>query len=1119
MSAQFTIRAVQTSCVETLMQRFNIPRFVATILVARGITTPDEAQHFLNPSLQRDWHNPYDIPEMQSAVDVIEQALHDNKRIVVFGDFDVDGLSATALLTRALRDLGAQVDPFIPRRIEEGYALSDAAFQRMNALQPQLVITVDCGISCKNEVDELLKAGIDVVITDHHEPSDQVPVGVPVVDPKCVEQCPSAILAGAGVALKLVQVLGARFGKPNLWLDYIDFATLGTIADLMPMVAENRALVYEGLQCLNTRMRPCFVALLESAGQLNEKLNSTNISYSIIPRLNATGRMGDSQKGLDILLCDSLDEARELARGIEQLNEQRRSVEMELSEMARVQADEVYHGQRALVVAGENWHEGVKGIVASRLTRAYGVPSILFSIDGDLARGSGRSVGSVNLFKALEACDSLLVKYGGHEAAVGLTLHVRDLPAFTQQLCAYMDTLEQDKFHPRITVDAAVSLDELTFENVEMLEHLAPFGQENKPPLLIAQNVSLTNMRAVGADKSHLSCILSDGINRVAGIMFHCSDIQSLLNTTTLVSAAFEVQIDEWRGKRSIKAMLKSVAPAVACRALEACLDPKNVQFVSNLYATSDEELCTLAPESPALLEENEQQRVKNRHVWQTRAQTHPQQLEAAIIEALIGAHSLHESQQQVLEKLDQGLSVFAVMATGRGKSLTFQVYAALKALRDHQASLFIYPLRALIADQAYHLENALSPFGISVQVLSGESSPEERKRIYDSLQSGMCDIVLTTPEYLEFHAQELGKSGRISFVVVDEAHHIGMARAGKRPAYANLGEHIACLGNVQLLALTATADGVIARDIARELNITACVFDQTQRQNLHIIDKRDIRDKEEYLANLVAQGEKTVIYVSTREQSVLLARSLRARVPQLALLIGFYNAGLSRRERIRVEQLFRTGSLTVLVSTSAFGEGVNIGDITHVVLYGMPYNDIEFNQMSGRAGRNGAAAYVHLVFGRADINVNQEILAGVTPNRDRLARIYRFLAYKQRHAESGAFSLTLADIATESSDNKTHITSAMVECALAVFRELGLIECRRVFASGEDVRHIRVLPGVSREKLTNSARYCEGLEEKEAFEDYRVHIMQAPAQFFQDKISRPILPSCAHLTGNFGKV
>ena len=537
MPAQFNIRAADPARTAEFQQALGLPRFIAATLAARGIADVEEARAFLSPSLDRDWLNPYDIPGIGEVADLLEEALRERRHVVVFGDFDLDGISATTVLTRGLRALGGKATPFIPRRFEEGYGITAAAYGRLKKLEPDVIVTVDCGIACKEEVAAIVADGVAVAITDHHEAAELVPEGVPVADPKMDERCESAILAGVGVALKLVQILGARFGYPHLWRSYTDLATLGTVADLMPMRGENRALVAEGLARMNENPRPCIAALIGTCG-CTGPLTATNLSFSLIPRLNAAGRMGDASLALDLLMSDSFSDACALAERLEEVNAQRRAIEAELSETAKARAAETYHGQRALVVWGEGWHEGVKGIVASRLVNLYGVPAMLFTIDGDEARGSGRSVGAVNLFAAVESAADLVTRFGGHEAAVGVTVPAANLPAFAERLAAYMDALPEDDFHPRVDVDACVTLSELTLPAVEALDVLAPFGQENPVPTYLARNVTLASCRAVGADKNHFSCTLSDGRCSVSGIMFHCPSIEALLGTESVVDAA-----------------------------------------------------------------------------------------------------------------------------------------------------------------------------------------------------------------------------------------------------------------------------------------------------------------------------------------------------------------------------------------------------------------------------------------------------------------------------------------------------------------------------------------------------------------------------------------------------
>ena len=1107
MASHFKIKSADPRAVEQLQQGLGLPAFVATSLAARGITSVEKARSFFNPSLDYDWRNPYDIPGLAEVVDSLEQAIYENKRIVVFGDFDVDGVSATAVMTRGLRYLGAQsVTPFIPRRFEEGYAITPAAIERLMQYKPDLVVTVDCGISCKNEVAQLLDLGVEVLITDHHEPSDLVPENVPVCDPKLDSENPSCILAGAGVALKVIQALGARFGLPHLWREYTDLASLGTIADLMPMIDENRALVTDGIRYINQSPRPSISALLTQAQALDRKVEAHNLSFSIIPRLNASGRMGDAMLALEVLLCDDYEQACIKASQLESVNNYRREVEAELAECAIERAEEVYDGQRALVVAGEGWHEGVKGIVASRLVGMYGVPCLLFTIDGNEARGSGRSVGQINLFKAVESCSDLLSRFGGHEAAVGVTLPLENLEEFNRRLCEYMQTLPPDSFHPRLDIDACINLSEVTIETVEMLGKLAPFGQQNPMPLFLAQGITLAQPRAVGVEKNHLSCMLSDGANQVAGIMFRCREIESLLKCSSVVDAAFTLQVDEWRGRRNTKAMLKAVTPVKPCSALEACLGEDARNFVAGLYAESDEELCAdCVPQdlvsSEVLLE--------RKQMWQNLAQKDPALFMEKLTEEFIGSNALHKAQRDALEKLEQGKSLLAVLATGRGKSLIFQLHAIRQAIMQQTQSVFVYPLRALIADQEYYLNQNLLKFGLQAAILNGETSPDERMRVMEDIKSNTCNIVLTTPEYLNLHVSDFAAVGKFDFVVVDEAHHIGLAKAGSRPAYAHLGKTLEAFDSPQVLALTATADTQVAKDIMETLKLDDAIFDTTKRENLEVDDQRNLRNRDDYIANMLAFGEKTVIYTNSREAAVALARNLRKRLPHLALAIGFYHAGLSREERKRIEEMFRKGMLRVLVSTSAFGEGVNIPDIRHVILYHVPFNETEFNQMSGRAGRDGKKAVVHVLCGRADADLNKHILQTATPDHDSMAGLYRCLRAMQKESKDEYFAISEEELAKKASSSllAPAFSSVSAACALTVFEELDLIDIQQVYYEGVLIKKARLDMQASKVQLADSVRYQEGLDEQEIFADFKTWLFKSNAKSLRERIISPIVP------------
>ncbi|MGN0302282.1 MAG: DEAD/DEAH box helicase, partial [Anaerotardibacter sp.] len=743
--------------------------------------------------------------------------------------------------------------------------------------------------------------------------------------------------------------------------------------------------------------------------------------------------------------------------------------------------------------------------------------------------------GQINLFKAIESCSDLLTRFGGHEAAVGVTLPTRNLQEFYKRLCAYMDALPDEAFRPRIEVDAEVDLSELTIENVSKLDILAPFGQENPTPKFLAHNVLLVQGRAVGVDKNHLSCTLTNGQANLSSIMFHCETIKELLACDSVLDAVFELQIDQWRNRKTVKAVLSSLTPVEPCPAMDFYFNQEDVQFVSQLVADFDESTesfdesfsCKEKGSSCICGEDTNNCTCQDKRACWEAIANDTQALHDALVTSFIGNNALHTSQMEALSILDKGESLLTVMGTGRGKSLIFHLHAASLALQGKGTSIFIYPLRALISDQAFHLKRMLGSMGLTVSVLTGESTPRQRKEAMEALRHNEVDILLTTPEYLHYHVDDF-EGVKIAFVAVDEAHHVGQSRQGYRPCYGQLDKTLAKLHSPQVLALSATVNDIIADSVRNTFTIRNTVCDDHIRDNLQIDDCRNIKKRDGYLMKIVSQGEKTIIYVNSRMESIMLVRKLRTLLPQIAPQIGFYNAGLSRLERTKVEGLFRDTTLCVLVATSAFGEGVNIPNVRHVVFYHMPFNEVEFNQMAGRAGRDNQTAYVHLLFGKQDANINQAILNESTPSHEDMGQIYRYIRSLQRTCSEQYFETTTESIALgfNQAFPSFSIASKQVECALSVFNELGLIELSQdktlQYAEEKNLSFseqntptidlsasfkIHVVDYKGKVELINSVRYSEGVGELEDFLSFKNWVLKASSKGLEDHIRKPMLP------------
>lgn len=1118
---------------EQLSASLGVAPLVARIMVAHGIRSAEEGRLFLTPSLERDWADPLIIPGMAEVADRVERAVRIGEPIAVFGDFDVDGITSTCLLTEALRDLGARVQPFIPHRFDEGYGLTCQALDRVTeACSPSLVITVDNGIAARDEVGYLIERGIDIVVTDHHEPADLVPEGIPVTDPKMDACGPSRELAGAGVALKLVQVLGERLGKPNLWRAYTEVAALGTVSDMMPLTPENRALVADGIAHMRTSTRPGYVALAAVTRTDLSTITADALSFSLIPRLNAAGRMADPALALGLLMARDANEAARLASSLEQINQERRAIEAELTAQAEAIVEKTYDGGRAIVVGGEGWHEGVKGIVASRLVNRFHVPALLFSIEDGIARGSGRSVGTVNLFEAVEKCSDLLIRFGGHAGAVGVTCRAENLDVLRERLSAVLEELPVEDFEDRGEVAATVRLSELDIDTIRQIGMLEPFGQGNKVPLLAACGVTMCDRAVVGKTGDHMRFVATDGASSVPAIMFRVPQIEELVNCDTVVDLVFEAIAESWQGRVKPKLMIKDILcrscddgiggagvqaidasagesePAAGSAVNSSAVDAVPVAVAAapapatRSAAVSADGLGSVAPmrEAPAAVDMERRAAL---------ARLPYDQLTRSLIHALIGSATPHRAQLEALDALKCGRSTLAVMGTGRGKSLVFHVHAMREAVLNGRSSVFVYPLRALVSDQAFHLTSSLAKLGARVGVLTGETPMAARDRLFGQLSSGRLDIVLTTPEFLSIHRDRFAAARRIGFVVIDEAHHMAGAKGGDRSSYLDMPAILDALGVPRVLAATATASSDVAAEICRLARIDTVVVDSAVRENLEVDDERDVASRENRLVSIVAGGEKCVVYVNSRDQSIALCRTLRRRVPELGARIAFYNAGLSRAERASVESAFRAGELTCIVSTSAFGEGVNLPDIRHVVLYHMPFGSIEFNQMSGRAGRDGSPARIHLLYSRRDARINERLLDAAAPERGELVTLYRALQtmWRRGHGGGGASALHASDLDIAQMclaiDARTPVDERAVPSGLAIFEELGFA---RVQDDGRE-RRIEMVENPGHVDLDRSIRYLEGIHARMEFSAFRDWALTASARDMLARINRPITP------------
>ena len=562
----------QTDCaaVERLTDA-GYPYLVSSVLASRGVSCPEQATEFLTQETTL-VHSPFLMKDMDKAVARIDRALSDGERIAIFGDYDVDGITATCIMVDYLKGRGADVVHYIPRRIEDGYGLSCEAIEGLRRGGATLLVTVDCGITGVEEVAYARSIGMDVVVTDHHECKETLPVAAAVVDPRRTDcEYPFKHLAGCGVALKLVLALGGPDREEALFSRYCTLAAIGTVADVMQMTGENRTIVSRGLASLDRSDFIGLHALLKEAGLAGREISSVQIGFVLAPRINAAGRMGAADMAADLLLCQDAAQAEEQAKSLCALNRERQSVEQTIYSQAEAMIEELPEDQRrALVLASETWHQGVVGIVASRLSEKYSRPSFMIHLNGGVGKGSCRSWGGFNLFAALESCSDLLLGFGGHELAAGFTIDEANIPAFRARMNQYAAEYWVGKA-PESALEVDVELRQpgrVTLQEVEALAALEPYGSGNARPLFCLMGATLLRTQNVGQNR-HLKLRLGKGNAQFDGIFFSTTSAACGCAEGDRVDAAFYLQVNEFRGSRTVQLQMVDIRPSLSASSRE----------------------------------------------------------------------------------------------------------------------------------------------------------------------------------------------------------------------------------------------------------------------------------------------------------------------------------------------------------------------------------------------------------------------------------------------------------------------------------------------------------------------------------------------------------------------
>ena len=557
-------RVMDIEKVRLVQDKFGLHPLVSQVLSNRGFQNIEEADHFLNPSLE-DLHDPFIMKGMEKAVDRLARALENKEKIVIYGDYDVDGITSISLIVRYLSQLGGDVGYYIPHRMIQGYGLSKAGIDNVAGMGASLVVTVDCGITAIEAIDYANSIGLELIVTDHHEPGEGMPEAVAILNPKQLgDEYPEKELAGIGVAFKLCQGLGLRLGCDlDQLFKHLDLVAIGSIADIVPLLGENRVFAKFGLDLLKSSTKPGIAALIDSAGLKDKALSSGQVVFSMAPRINAVGRMGDALRGVKLFLTDDLKEARQLAQVLEKENHYRREVDNRtlLEARQKINTTVDFDSRCTIVLSSEDWHPGVLGIVASRIVEECYRPTVLISFDQEgEGKGSARSISNFHLFEALKQCSHCLDVFGGHKYAAGIQLRIEDYEEFVETFDRVAGSmLEPEDLVPEISVDLEISLEQADKTLLESMELFRPYGPGNPKPVLVANDLSVVGYPKV-VGNNHLKMRVRKEGYQLEAIGFGLADKLKEINTTReKISMAFILEENDWNNIRILQARIKDI--------------------------------------------------------------------------------------------------------------------------------------------------------------------------------------------------------------------------------------------------------------------------------------------------------------------------------------------------------------------------------------------------------------------------------------------------------------------------------------------------------------------------------------------------------------------------------
>lgn len=1143
MPARWQVAPARPDVQAALSAALALDPIVAQVLANRGYDAPEKARDFLDAPLSA-LTDPDSIIDVPEAAARIAAAVSAGEPITVYGDYDADGVTATSILLRGVGALGGRAAFYIPSRFTEGYGLNDDALGRIAAGGGQLVVTVDCGITAIGEVERANARGQQIIVVDHHLPGPVLPPALAVVDPRREERPSSfADYSAAGLAFQVLRAVRHRLGHPDLPEEVLDLAALGTIADVVPLVGDNRILARWGLVRMSSAPTLGVAALIKAA-EIVGPISARHVGFSLAPRINAAGRLADASVAVRLLATDDPAEAESIAGQLDAENRRRQALNEQILTEAveQVESRKIADGP-AIVLSSDGWHPGVIGIVASHLVERYYRPVIMIAVDQGIGKGSGRSIAGLHLVDTLGDCTDLLQRFGGHAMAAGLTIEAARIEEFAARFVqAAGGRLAPEALIPTLSIDAEVPLGAVTESLARQLERLAPFGAGNPEPLLAVRGVRAVTTRVLG-DGLHLKLGVTDGTAYGEAIGFHLGDASELLAfTQAVLDLACAVSVDRWDDQVRVQLVVRDLqtpgldldrvltdgtlllerlftragdyladgafgiedAPSFYTKVAGVTYD--NRQTAVSALTPGDGLVLTREPGNPhdphaiavstaagaqvgylsarlaARLAPSVDtgtryaatvtqvtgggERSYGLNVYIRRqeplAADHPAAAVRSALSALpademverlrlhlLRGRRLHDAQRQAIRLVLEGRPVHGVFGPGRARGAVIEISAAAAVLRGRGPVVIAVPLESQVDRIDQRLAPRLRQLGLRTVRAHGALTFRQRQRLLESLGEQAADVIIASHAYLVEHPV------RAALLLVDAEPTIG----------ANLLDAVQDRTDAAQVALFSAAHAVGPETDGRER-----VADPFVRAGVRLVDRRGHPDQDAMCAEVIARGEKTIIFTETRAAAVETAGRYRAAPGGAGDAVAYYHGGLPLRVRDVLEQMYSDGAIRVLVAADGFSEDVAPPDIRQVVLAGLADDTATLAGQIGLGGLDGRQSTVTLAYRREDLAGLRARLRERHPSREMLADLYRAI----RTLTAGGTTVTWPDGPLMEQMAGIGLSRRTVGTGLDILAEAGVLQ--REY-DGEQWRITLPADEVKRE-LTTSLRYTEGQRE-----------------------------------------